>query len=508
MSITGDRAERRPRRSCRPILEVLEDRLAPATFSVTTTADSLDANDGKLSLREAISLANATAESDTIALKKGYYRINIPEAGGNDNSTGDFDITNPVTIRGEGKNATYVSGEALHRVFDLIGDHATTFAKLSIINGNGGFGGGIQALTAGITLRKARVSGNTGFIGGGINAEEGDVTLIKSSVVSNRATGGAGAEGDGGGIRVGNGTVTLVDSTVSDNVAARNGGGISSQRRINTQKVFVYSSKVSANIASAGNGGGIDAYADVDVSLSTVSGNSAFLAGGGIHARVVVVGSSTVSGNDADSGGGINAEGTNLFASTVHGNNAVASGGGAYTIYAYLLNATVSGNNAGSDGGGINALGGGLRNATICNNTANNAGGGVFRRSSNVTALQVHNTIVARNFVGAIGFGLDVDVSGDFASQGHNLIGIGYGSTGFGAAGDLVGSFEKPRNPLFGPLQNNGGPTLTHALLRGSPAIDAGDNTDTLPADQRGVARPKDGNGDGSRLVDIGAFEK
>jgi hypothetical protein len=100
------------------------------------------------------------------------------------------------------------------------------------------------------------------------------------------------------------------------------------------------------------------------------------------------------------------------------------------------------------------------------------------------------------------------DVFGAFASQGHNLIGIVNGSTGFGVRSDLVGRTQKPLNPRLGPLRNNGGPTLTYALLPGSPAIDRGGSAATLAADQRGVSRPRDGDGNHSLVVDIGAFER
>jgi hypothetical protein len=99
-------------------------------------------------------------------------------------------------------------------------------------------------------------------------------------------------------------------------------------------------------------------------------------------------------------------------------------------------------------------------------------------------------------------------VFGDFVSDGHNLIGVVEGATGFGAAGDLLGHVGNPLDPMLAPLANNGGPTRTHALLAGSPAIDKGDNAGAPAADQRGVARPRDGDGNGSLIADIGAFER
>ena len=90
-------------------------------------------------------------------------------------------------------------------------------------------------------------------------------------------------------------------------------------------------------------------------------------------------------------------------------------------------------------------------------------------------------------------------MSGDFTSQGHNLIGDGGGSTGFGVNFDIVGTSANPIDPKLGPLALNGGKTKTHALLAGSPAIDRGDNANLPPTDQRGAGFPrkKDGNGDG-----------
>jgi hypothetical protein len=114
--------------------------------------------------------------------------------------------------------------------------------------------------------------------------------------------------------------------------------------------------------------------------------------------------------------------------------------------------------------------------------------------------------------LGANAAGSGPGLAGDFTSQGFNLIGAADGSTGVtnGVQSDQAGSIAEPINPLIGPLQMNGGPTPTHALLPGSPAINQGDSfgADT---DQRGDRRPflypgipNAHGGDGS---DIGAFE-
>ena len=89
------------------------------------------------------------------------------------------------------------------------------------------------------------------------------------------------------------------------------------------------------------------------------------------------------------------------------------------------------------------------------------------------------------------------DIAGDIVSLGHNL--IGSTSDGSGFRPDLGDQLNV--NPLLGPLQDNGGPTFTCALLPGSPAIDAGDNTDAPLSDQRGFTRIVNGT------IDIGAYE-
>jgi hypothetical protein len=111
---------------------------------------------------------------------------------------------------------------------------------------------------------------------------------------------------------------------------------------------------------------------------------------------------------------------------------------------------------------------------------------------SNSGSLSLLNTIVANNSV--------VDCFGTITSNGYNI--DSDDSCGLSGTGDIPNA-----NPLLGPLQDNGGPTLTYALLSGSPAIDAGNDVGAPTADQRGWDRPQDGDNDSIDVTDIGAYE-
>jgi hypothetical protein len=161
-----------------------------------------------------------------------------------------------------------------------------------------------------------------------------------------------------------------------------------------------------------------------------------------------------------------------------------------------MNNCTVSGNNSSFDGGGILNQGTLAINAcTIVNNSAPGGGGGL-ETITNTTTLR--NTILAGNSgsSGPDGY----TPLGFINSEGYNLIGSTANCTIVPGTGDVMGfSFA---SLLLGPLQNNGGPTQTHALLPGSPAIDAIPGCNGSPAtDQRGIARPQ------GTACDVGAFE-
>jgi predicted outer membrane repeat protein len=516
----------RIRKLLRLRVERLEDRTVPATFNVTTALDEVTPGDGRRSLREAVTAANSNPGADVIVVPAGVFKVAL--ARDNGNLTGDFDVTDSVTIRGAGAGLTAIDGQQLDRVFDVSGTApgsiTVVLEKLTVRNGNvTGHGGGVQVGNANLVVRDAAVTGSRASLtGGGVSngaaPGTGNVTLVRTTVGRNLA----GTEGGGLSVRSPS-VLTLKDSTVRRNVAGGSGGGILAFAATLT------TSTVSGN--TAGNAGGGISAVTATLTNSTVSGNAAAV-GGGIAAPTANLTNSTVSGNRADTtGGGINATTATLTDCTVSGNTATTTfGGGISAITATLVRSTVSGNTATTNGGGINATTANLTNSTVSGNSARSIGGGLFATTAtllNCTVVEnlalfggglfhnpggtfsVKNTIVALNLVDFAGTA--PDMSGAFTSQGHNLIGDGTGGTGFtSGVGDMVGTSVNPIDPKLGALANNGGRTKTHALLTGSRAIDRGDNAGVPGSDQRGPGFPrrKDGNGDGVATVDIGAFER
>lgn len=221
--------------------------------------------------------------------------------------------------------------------------------------------------------------------------------------------------------------------------------------------------------------------------------------GGGLYGRDVVrVVESVLVGNTANRGGGILQDsGSTLFVvnSTISGNMATDFGGGLMSsgssTVVDLRNVTISGNIADSDDDGIGDFGG-----------VHVANGG---------SVEMTHTVVAGNFdLGGEIPDCNSGGSNLIVSGGYNLIG---NTTGCSPSGDETGNLYD-LDPLLSPLASNGGPTDTHALLSGSPAIDAGNPAGCvdeagapLTADQRGEVRPSDGDGDMVPICDMGAYE-
>ncbi|VAW36928.1 hypothetical protein MNBD_CHLOROFLEXI01-1384, partial [hydrothermal vent metagenome] len=232
---------------------------------------------------------------------------------------------------------------------------------------------------------------------------------------------------------------------------------------------------------------------------SNVYDNMGSQQGGGLHNSFnATIQTSNFYNNDAgsDGGGGISSEGgTVLVAQTaVYNNSATGSGGG------ILHNVAM--------GAGVNSFT--LRNSTISGNSTSGAGGGI--RNAGIAETALENVTVVNNT--ATVSGRSIDVQGGTLTIQNSIItnatsptcSGSIGSLGYNIANDnscsLTGTADLPNtDPLLGALQNNGGNTLTHALLVGSPAIDSGDNSSCLPVDQRSVARPF------NTICDRGAYE-
>ena len=270
--------------------------------------------------------------------------------------------------------------------------------------------------------------------------------------------------------------------------------------------------------------GNDDNLIDVEISGLTLAGGETDDTGGAINNNEnLLVTDSTISGNSAFGGGGIANYGTlTIDRSTLSGNMA-QYGGGVYNIgTATVTNSTLSANETNASGAGFNNLGTAtISNTTISGNSAT-FGGGIENGTSNGLLTVINSTITGNISRGTAfneprGGGIDITVAGETTILTNTIVANSTGGDlGAGSAEEsvaygsfnLIGDGENASyltdtitgDPLLGSLADNGGPTLTHALLPGSPAIDAGDNSVAETVDQRGLARNVNG-------VDIGAFE-
>lgn len=268
----------------------------------------------------------------------------------------------------------------------------------------------------------------------------------------------------------------------------------------------------------------------VTLSGGNGSGAAIFAAGGALNLEAVIVQNNV---GDGENGAIVLDGGTNhrISNSTVSNNTGFRDCAAitARDMSLTIVNTTVSGNSTTASGAGTGAIcftgtaTATFRGATISGNTANGAngagGGGIYIDMG--ATVNLGNTIVASN---SAANGPDLFRGGGiprFTTSGGNLIGDNSGSatnpnsstfpTGSpNANGDRVGTTGSVIDPRLAPLSNNGGATPTRALLSGSPALDAGVNalaTETF--DQRGTGFPRivDGDGNGTAITDIGAFE-
>lgn len=417
---------------------------------------------------------------------------------------------------------TVGSGYAKSRKLTLV--RGATSADLQ------GTGGSVLKVVGGtIAITGLRITGGDGVgcstyggtpdvaCGGGIwNAAR--LTLTKVTVTGNRA-GQTGAQfRRGGGIfNDGAGVLRLVRSTVSGNLAAE-GGGIANDGGT----VTIVRSTIAANTASIADGpargGGIYSYGTLSLDRSTVRDNEANSAveatGAGIYAwgpgMIITILRSTVSGNQASGsaavfGGGIyGTDGSTIkvIRSTISGNSAEdnSRGGGIYSDATLIIKtSTISGNRAAGEHGGVSVSG----NTTISFSTiTGNTGGFVGGVGVNGT-LTLQSSIVAGNTT------IETDnrkdcLAGTVVAD-HSVVGAanGCGTLTDGDNFNQAGLASDLLDPVLGPLAKNGGPTKTHALLVGSPAIGTG-GTCAKTTDQRGSVRPSPKGG----ACDVGAYER
>jgi CSLREA domain-containing protein len=429
----------------------------PSTeFLVNSTEDKVDADFSddvcdadpgpavQCTLRAAIIQANLTPDQQVIRLQAQVYRLTIPGANEAQSFTGDLDVRDAVQIIGT------TSGRARSTI-DATGLGDRVFDGLLLSNSS-------QWLLQQLTITGGQLPGTTGL----------------------------GTEFDGGGIRNFS-NLTIADSVIRNNAAAR-GGGIAQhgQQSLTIERSTISDNRaIGADTPSLADGGGgiLQANARLTLRDSTVQNNISASQGGGLSLLPFAQGSvitpvrierSLIAGNSAQvNGGGISVEGKN---------------GGSVVIE----NSTVSTNFATTQGGGIDVrnlqLPVVLRATTIAGNRSQHGGGVMSDDKTTAATIEATNSIFSNNVGG------NCDFEQVFRDSSFNL------------SSDSLCSFHGANNhenvgAKLGPLQFNGGPTQTHALLTGSPAIDAGGAAGCPATDQRGVARPQNGT------CDIGAYE-
>jgi CSLREA domain-containing protein len=221
-------------------------------FQVTSVVDAIDAVPGDglcataggvCTLRAAIQEANSRPGAKYILLPAGTYRLTIPGQGEDQAATGDFDITEDLSIIGAGPASTIIDGGGLDRVFDApAGNTNVTIAGVTIQNGDVGAqdGGGVRG-GGSLTLTNSVVRNNHAGSGGGIDAI-GSVTVNACTIASNTS------RSDGGGIAY-LGSLTIGDSTVSSNGAQGQAGGIFASGQLDANNMTL--------VGNVGHGGGL-----------------------------------------------------------------------------------------------------------------------------------------------------------------------------------------------------------------------------------------------------------
>lgn len=473
---------------------------------------------------------------------------------------GDAEHSIDVSISGmslTGGDVQY-DGGAIYSVGNITIEDAHFFS-----NHSGGDGGALSVDGTEAMLLRVHFSENSSLYSGGAISAYGSFLTIDDSVIrhNHSSTYGGGvsvssrslllkgtdisensAEGSGGGIYSRLAFLEITSSKINENISGDSGGGMYAVAGYHV----IQDTEIVRNIAVSGGGGASLVFGSMDLSHVKIQENVATQGGGirAVHAGLQVVDSTITLNKSTQSGGGIwrqhfgnvsrdSSEGQDSTAaprfllanSTVSLNESMQDGGGLHLsgLAATIVNSTLSGNKADGNGGGLYlATREGesrILHSTITNNYSNwdssrgGAGGGMFIATGEVS---LDHTLIAENIDGS---GIAPDLTGFLGaviSPHFSLIGTNMGSGLIGAPvgspdanGNLIGETGNAKiDPRLGPLANNGGPTLTHALLPGSPAIDVGDSS--LVQDSEGVSL-FDQRGDGFTRtffrIDIGAYE-
>ena len=378
-------------------------------------------------------------------------------------TTGRIDVARDVLLQGPGSGLLTIDGANLDRIFNQNGPYQLAVYGMTLQRGySNAFGGGCIYSKGPLLLNDTVITGckvfdiasSASYKGGGVLVNS-SLSAIDSAIVDNEIYSSLGYT-FGGGAFV-SGDVLLASSTISGNNISNASGGITDS-------------------------GGIDVGGRLLMMYSTISNNSVDglpgspgSIGGARVAGGAVISNSTISGNTADGGVG----GLRLYGSAASPN--------------VITNSTISGNTA-SAIGGVYARGPTtIANSTIAFNTETTFANGAGLRLA-YSLADIESSIIASNTSSGTTQNIGLGISGGVTGA-NNLIGP---SPSVSLPPDTIGG-----NPVLLALADNGGPTKTHALGPGSPAIDAGNNNAALANDQRGTGF--------LRVVgvapDIGAFE-
>jgi uncharacterized repeat protein (TIGR01451 family)/MYXO-CTERM domain-containing protein len=478
-------------------------------------------------LREAIMFANGntatdgTQTQDTIVLPEGTYTLTIegldetfepgelPEdppivTNEPDAAVGDLDITESIIIEGAGSAVTTIqwgesatNGDRVLHIYDPTEDVFAEIRGLTVTNGvlvSEALGEGPpsdfgeeptewQGMRAGAGIAMGPAAGTSLF----------DPNLEGDEHSAGR--GGSQKPGDPGSETGGSYELTLSDVQITGNTTDGDGGGLYNAGPVTASEIVV------TNNQCGKNGGGIYNEGDSVIEDSTVADNVGE-GGGGIFAT----------GNPATS--------LEIKRSTLSGNMAIGGGAiSARVVRVNITNSTISGNSGSDVGGGVYANGVvTLVNCSVVENVAVGAeqfgGAGVNVFNSGSVSVTMVNTLLAGNAAGteegsrAANCGCTGNQQTCVSGMSRKIETLGYNLSDDDTCNlDETGDMGEVADVGIGPLEDNEGPTLTHALLEGSPAIDTGDNDACPNNDQRGSIRPADGDEDGTFVCDIGAFE-